>query len=84
MVIYRDRRLTLAGSSPITPGVQPIPEPSAMLSRFFTTVVLPELGGPRTITLGPLGFPPFPVVSVDRLARIRLRSRAKWRETRAG
>jgi len=85
--------LTLAGSSPMTPGVQPNPDPSARLTRFFATVVLPEQGGPTTITLGPRPVPfptcpddgwPLPVVEVERRARMRRRSRARCREMSAG
>ena len=69
----------------MTPGVQPIPEPKAMLSRFLITVVFPELGGPRTMTLGPLGLPMLcPVVPPDRFARMRLRSKATCKDTKAG
>lgn len=49
----KNERRTLAGSSPTTPTDQPVPLPRAMFTKFFTTVVLPELGGPRIITLGP-------------------------------
>ncbi len=50
---YSTGSLTLAGSKPTTPTYHPTPLPNAMLTRFFTTVDFPELGGPRTITLGP-------------------------------
>lgn len=81
-------QLTLDGSSPIIPGVQPSPEPSARLTRFLITVVLPEQGGPTTITLGPrpgpaLAYPvegaplPSPFAAVERRERIRKRSRAR-------
>lgn len=50
-------RLTLAGSNPTTHGVHPIPVPNAILVKAFTVLVLPELEGPTTMTLGPLVTP---------------------------
>ena len=52
-VIARMLGLTLEGSSPMTAGVQAMPVPKAILTNPLTTLVLPELAGPTTITLGP-------------------------------
>lgn len=60
--LYREQgrnmsRLTLAGSRPTTTGVHPIPVPKTILVKAFTVLVLPELAGPTTMTLGPLVIP---------------------------
>lgn len=78
-------KLTLDGSSPATPTVHPMPLPSAMFTRFFTTVVLPLLGGPTTMTRGPFG--PSGVESAPsppRRDRMRSRSSARCRLFRCG
>jgi len=61
------------------PTDHPIPLDNAILTRFFTTVVFPELGGPSTMTRGPLD-EPFPFeVDRCRFANIRFRSSERWR-----
>lgn len=70
-------KLTLDGSRPITPGVQPIPVPNAKLTKFFMTVVFPELWGPMIITRGP-------PCSNPRFDSIRWRSIARWRFSSCG
>jgi hypothetical protein len=76
---------TLAGSSPTTVGVHPIPVLNAKLVNALTTLVFPELGGPTTMTLGPHVMPSSFVTPLGyRRASILWRSRARWMETSWG
>ncbi len=67
---------TFAGSSPATPGPHPIPLPKQRFTRLLTSVLLPALGAPRTITRGPS--------LAARRARRRRRSSARCSERMKG